>query len=220
MTRSIPRCAAAASALLAALAGGCKVMPLEAWEKHVRELEGLRENSRALTEDNQKLRTQLADREKQIRTLQALGPKRLEKLYYVQSIRLGRYTSGVDLDDKPGDDAVKVLLEPMDQHADAIKAPGDALVQLYDLAEPPGKNLLGEYRWNVEQLAKTWAGGFLSYHYGLECPWKSTPPGHDEITVRVEFTEYLTGKKFTAQKVCKVNPPRAPSTKPAKPGGP
>jgi hypothetical protein len=219
MTRSIARCVAAL-ALVAPLAGGCKVMPLEAWDKHVRELEGLREKSRVLAEENQKLRTQLAGQEKQIRTLQSLGPKRLEKLYYVERIRLGRYTGAVDLDDKPGDDAVKVLLEPIDQHADAIKAPGEALVQLYDLAEPPGKNLLGEYRWNVEQLAKTWAGGFLSYHYGLECPWKSTPPQHEEVTVRVEFTEYLTGRTFTAQKVCKVNLPRAPATRPAKPVAP
>ena len=34
---------------------------------------------------------------------------------------------------------------------------------------------------------------FLGFHYILECPWK-TIPRNGEITVRVEFTDYLTGK--------------------------
>ena len=215
MIRAIARCASAALVVLPALAGGCKVIEQEVWQKHTQELADLRERTRVLAEENQKLQARLADQGKQVRTLQALGPKRLEKLYHVAEIQLGRYTSGVDLDGKAGDDAVKVLLQPVDQHADVIKAPGEVLVHLYDLAEPPARNRIGEYRWTTDELAKKWAGGFLTYHYGLECPWKSAPPRHREITVRVEFTAYLTGRKFSAQKVCKIDLPPPPATRPA-----
>ena len=54
----------------------------------------------------------------------------------------------------------------------------------------------------------TWAfSGFMTNYYSFICPWKSSPPAHEEITVRVEFVDYLTGKSFTAQKTCKLQLP-------------
>lgn len=149
------------------------------------------------------LRQAAAARDKQIETLQALGDKRLDLLYHVTGVQLGRYTGGIDLDDKPGHDGVRVYLTPRDQHGHAIKAAGKVKIQLFDLADKPAENLVGTFEFPVDQVAKHWAGGFITNHYKFDCHWKS-PPANPDITVRVEFTDYLTGKTFADQTACKV----------------
>ena len=151
----------------------------------------------------------------QVEGLLALGDKRLEKLYLVQRLRLGSGTGGADLDGKPGDEGVKVFLEPIDQHGSVLKAPGAVTIQLYDLAAAAKENLLAEYRFDLDETAGHWHSGFLAYHYRFTCRWKAAPPKHDEVTVRVEFLDYLTGTKHTAQKLCKIERPTQPTTQPA-----
>ncbi len=152
-------------------------------------------------------RAELRKLREQVATLQDLGDVRLEKLYTVSAIRLGRHTGGVTLgDDRGVHDGVKVYLRPVDGRGDALKAAGSAVVELYDLAAPEAEKLIGRYEWSVEELSETWRSGFMAYHYGLECPWDQ-PPAHEDITVRVVFKEYLTGRTFTAQAVSKVRLP-------------
>ncbi|MBN1341169.1 MAG: hypothetical protein JXQ73_00730 [Phycisphaerae bacterium] len=143
---------------------------------------------------------------KQITNLQRLGDKRLEKLYYVTGIQIERLTGGADYDGKPGPDGVTVYLQPLDQDGHVIKAAGDIRIQLFDLANPEGKRLLGEYRLDVDHARQAWHGRLMTQHYTVKCPWPAGPPTHDEITVRAEFTDYLTGKTFRAQKMVKIPP--------------
>ncbi len=160
------------------------------------------------------------DQKKQIRSLQALGEgKRLEKIFHVSKIELGRYTGGVDTDGRGGHDAVKVFLRPIDRDGSTLKAAGDVKIQIYDLALPPKDNLIGEYKWSVDEISKYWSGGFMTYHFSFVCPWKEgTEPRHKKLTVRAEFVDYLTGRSFTAQKLCEVRLKllATTSTKPAK----
>ena len=102
-----------------------------------------------------------------------------------------------------------MYVKPIDQHGSVLKAAGQVTIELYDLAANPNENLIGKYEWTVDETAKRWFSGFVSYHYTFECPWPSSPPKHRQITVRVSFVDYLTGKTFTAQKLCKVNLPAA-----------
>jgi hypothetical protein len=157
----------------------------------------------------------LSEKEEVVSRLRGLGEKRLEKLHHVARIELGRYTGGVDMDGRFGDDAVKVYLHPVDRDGSTIKAAGEATVQLYDLAAPAGEQLLGEYKWPAEELSRQWSSGLFTYHYSFVCPWRSGPPEHADVTVRVAFVDYLTGRQFTAQKVCKVKLPSAATTRPA-----
>ena len=213
MTRPAGRFTTVAAAL-SILVGGCNGFDLHGDDDKGAELVRLREENRKLREANEALKRAAAERDRRIDALLNLGQKRLERLYQVKAIQLGQYTRGTDLDKKPGHDAVKIQLEPIDQRGDVIKAAGDVKVHLYDLAEPGEGSFLGEYRWNAEQLSKTWVSGFIIYHFGLACPWKKGPPKHDVVTVRVEFVEYLTGRKFTAQKAVKIVLP-APATQPS-----
>lgn len=184
-----------------AVAGGC-ADPNETLALR-RELQDARDSIKKAQEEKLALRNQIARQRRHIERLQALGAKRLARLFHVRRVRLGRYTGGVDLDDKPGDDGVKVYLQPIDRHGSVIKAAGSVKVQLFDLAAPPGGNLIFQRTWAAENIHTKWFRGLLSDHFVFECKWDARP-AHDEITVRAQFTDYLTGRRFTAQKLCKL----------------
>ncbi len=143
-------------------------------------------------------------RQKRIETLVGIGPDRLKKLYYPVQLKLGQYTGGADLDGQPGDDGVKVYLRPLDQRGDTVKVAGTVTIELYDLAAKDNK-LIGQYQFNVDEVSKAFSGGFMAYHFTFTCPWKPARPKNSELTIRAEFTDYLTGKKLTAQKICKID---------------
>ena len=196
--------------LLLAAAAGIGCAPADVDVQRLQKLE--RENAK-LKAQAANLRDAVAAQGAQIETLQALGPKRLEKLFHVASIDLGRYTGGVNLDGKEGDDGIRVYLIPKDAAGHTLKAAGNIRVQLFDLAAAEKDRLVLTCEFPVEKIGGKWAGGFLTRHYKLDCLWKVPPPRAD-ITVRASFTDYLTGKEFTAQKLCKVSLP--PAGKPQK----
>ena len=119
--------------------------------------------------------------------------------------------------DKPGDDGVKVTITPVDQAGSDLKAAGSGKVQVYDLAAPEGENLVAECSYDANTTAKDWVDSLFGSYYNFQCKWRSGPPAHSELTVRAAFTDYLTGKTFTAQKVIQVElPPKdEPKTRPA-----
>ncbi|MBL7133804.1 MAG: hypothetical protein ISS78_06880 [Phycisphaerae bacterium] len=203
--------------LSALLLTGC--VPQEGNRVEIKE-EKLLSQVRKLEREKDGLQTVIIDQQKQIRNLQALGQgKRLERLFHVSRIELGRYTGGVDTNGLVGHDAIKVFLRPIDQDGSTVKAAGDVKIQIYDLALPADENLIGEYEWPVDKISKHWSGGFMTYYFSFVCPWKKASlPKHNELTVRVEFVDYLTGKTFTAQKACevRVKPTPTTATKPAK----
>lgn len=160
-----------------------------------------------------RLREQLRQRDQQILTLQALGEKRLAQLYTVKRIRIGASTGGANTDAKPGDDAIKVVVEPIDQHGSVLKAAGSVKVQVFDLAAPKATNLLAESCHDPNTVTDHWVSGFMGGYFTFTYPLPA-PPDHSELTVRIEFVEYLTGKTFTAQKVVKVDLPAEPSSQP------
>ena len=164
---------------------------------------------------NEELCKQLSQRDEQILALQNLGDKRLDRLYTVRRISLASGTGGASTDDKPGDEAVKVNVAPIDQYGSVLKAAGSVKVQVFDLAALQGKNLLAECNYDPNAAAKNWSSGLFSSYYGFTLPLPAEPPAHGELTVRAEFTEYLTGKTFTTQQVIKVALPPKPATQPA-----
>lgn len=191
-----------AGMLLVGFVAGCETTELETLQADLR---AANRDVERLEQTNKELAATIAERDERIDTLMGLGNKRLEKIPNVSRIELGRHTAGIDTDGLPVDDAVKIYMTPFDQDGTAIKAAGDITVQLYDLANEPDQTFLGEYKWNVDELKKLWSSGFMSYHYSLECPWLSGPPAHNEVTVRMTFVDYLTGRTFTAQAVAPVD---------------
>ena len=156
-------------------------------------------------------------------TVKSLEPARLEKLFTVNSIQLGRLSGGADLDpSKPGDEGFKVYVELLDQYNDEFKSSGSFVVEAFDLAQGQGGMKLGRWEFPVEQSQANWHSFLTRYEYILTAPWQGVVPAHPEVTVKVTFTDELTGRQFTRQQVIKVNPPPAwsspamqPATQPA-----
>jgi hypothetical protein len=145
-------------------------------------------------------------------SLPTLPPDRLARLFTVHSIRLGRMTGGADLDaSKPGQDGLKAYVELLDQHGDEIKSAGSFVVEAFELAGPEPRRL-GRWEFPVEKAQDHWHNFLTRYEYVLPLPWQEATPAASDVTVRLTFTDELTGRQFTEQSVVKVQP--APATQP------
>ena len=180
-----------------------------------------------LRRDNQELADKVATLERQhaadiaqIRALEShattvpvLPQERVETLFTAHGLKFGRLTGGADLDpNKPGDEAIKVYVVPIDGEGQQIKAAGSFSVDAFDLGKSHADRRIGHWEFPLDQAAKKWFGQAMLYTYVLTCPWQGTPPADAELTIRVTFTDALTQRQFTEQKQVKINPP--PATQP------
>ncbi len=122
-------------------------------------------------------------------------------------ISFSRVTGGLDLDGKPGDEGVRVVLLPEDAEGDVVKRAGTVEIDLFDLALVGGNQRIGHWNFTVDQVAHEWVGGFGVDSYSFELKWPGDRlPQHRELTVSARFTT-LDGRKLSAQKAIKVQLP-------------
>lgn len=139
-----------------------------------------------------------------------LTPERLvrDDPFRAVKISLSRVTGGLDLDGKPGDEGVRVVLQPRDAEGDVVKRAGTVQIALFDLALTGGNQRIGQWSFTVDQVAHEWVGGFGVDSYSFELKWPGGKlPQHRQLTVVVRFTT-LDGRKLTAQKAIKVQLPQ------------
>ena len=187
--------------LLAGALTGCEPSELEVARTELRQAQ---DRVHELEGTNRLLAESLVQRDAQVQTLSGLGEKRLEQIVTADRIGLGKWSGGVDTDGKGPDDGVKVYLKVFDKDGVPIRTTGSAKVQVYDLAADPDDTLLLEQEWAADELTNKWSSGLMSYNYSLEIPWQKGLPKHSEITMRVTFVDYLTGKTFTTQGIGQV----------------
>lgn len=155
---------------------------------------------------------QLAVQAKRIQELQgATAEQAIENLVHVDKIEIERLSGGYDDDHDGIDEGVVVYLRLLDKEGDAIKAAGSARVRLLDLSRPDGSHTVGEVALEAAALRPMWFGRLMTYHYTIKVPWSGGPEplGARTVTVRVEFTELLSGKTFEAQSVVEASPAAA-----------
>jgi len=77
-------------------------------------------------------------------------------------------------------------------------------VQLWDLNKTDSEALLDEWRVEPEELKKLWFATMITINYRLTFDVADKIESMEEpLTVKVTFTDYLTGKVFKEQKVIK-----------------
>ncbi len=173
-----------------------------------KENQNLHEQIDSLTKSREGDRATIESLQNKVGTVPTLPQERLEKLFTTHGLKLGRLTGGADLDpSKPGDEGIKVYATPVDESGEPIKAAGSFLVEAFDLAAKPPE--VAKCTYDLNAARQSWNGALMSHHYVLTCAW-STPPRHDEITIKVTFHDELTGREFHAQQVVKVHPPPTP----------
>lgn len=143
--------------------------------------------------------TQLAE---QVNTLSALDPAaRLEALDTLEKIRIGKRTGFYDKDNDSANETLVVYLEPLDAAQDFIKAVGKVNVQLWDLNAAEDKAKLGEWTIEPAELHPTWGGTIFTGYYRIKLPLETIPDQQKDYTLKITFTDYLSGKVLTDQKV-------------------
>ena len=172
----------------------------------IQELEDkVEDQARLLAEKDEHLHTQ-AEIIQRLRELPQDGKTR--NLVQVDRIQIERLSGGYDEDRNGIDEGVAVYLRMYDREGDTIKSAGTARVKLFDLANPPGQQLVGKVEVGPDELADMWYGRFLTAHYTLRVPFETTNdesrPHHPNITVLASFTDLLTGRSFEDQRVVKV----------------
>jgi|SRR3989339_408185 len=146
----------------------------------------------------QKQNTQLTG---QIETLNKFEPnQRLEDLYNLQNVQIGTFTNLYDKDEDGKFESLVVYIQPIDDMGDGIKAAGQVDIQLWDLGKLPNEALLGEWNVSAAELKKLWISLFSS-NYRLAVNIAEKVANYDSpLTVKMVFTDYLTGKVFREQK--------------------
>ena len=142
---------------------------------------------------------------KQIQVLSDLQPQvKPEDIYDLQRIKITRYTNFYDKDKDGKKEKLIVYIQPMDTSGDIIKAAGTVDVQLWDLNRADGEALLGQWHVAADELRKLWFATLITINYRLTFDVTGIVDKFDEpLTVKVTFTDYLSGKVFKEQRVIK-----------------
>jgi hypothetical protein len=139
-------------------------------------------------------------------TTQSLPQDRLDELFTVAGIKLGRLTGGFDADPQAaGDESIRVHLVPFDSVGDDLKAAGSVVVEAFDLSSDAAR--VGRWSFDLASTRSAWNSSGLLYEYVLDCPLAGVVvPKSAELTLRVTFTDALTGRSFSAQQLVRVRP--------------
>ncbi len=186
----------ASAMLILSLSSGCanRADKLIACENRITKLE---QQNEQLTRELAKCHQQLQSQKRQIRSLQGFSADKLKYMIKLERIRFARLTGGYDSNHDGYDDGVVVYLQPVDTDGHIVKVAGSVSVRLFSLCDKP--EVIGQVTVPPSELQKHWSGTLWTNHYTIKCPFKTLPPTN-EVTVRVEFIEFLTGKTFIAQK--------------------
>jgi hypothetical protein len=118
--------------------------------------------------------------------------------YPVRSLALGRQTGGRASETLPGDDALRVLVEPRDPEGSAIKAPGTLTVEALEVTREGLKRPLSTWQVPPQELRHKWQNGLITTGYVLTLPWQAWPTTN-KVRVIARF-QLLDGRVFEADK--------------------
>ncbi len=176
----------------------------------VEQIGNLTEQKKQLENQLEQTRAENKQLTKQMHVLSGLPEEvKGDNLYRLEIIKIGKYTGFFDKDDDGTKEKLIVYIQPIDEEGDIIKATGAVDVQLWDLDSSDAKQaLLGQ--WHVEpiELKKLWFATLVTINYRLTFDIADKVQSFDEpLTVKVTFTDYLSGKVFKEQKVIKPQSP-------------
>jgi hypothetical protein len=163
----------------------------------------------SLTDENTKLTSQVEQLnseneqlKKQNSVLQSLPDSaKGVNLYNLENVKINNYSGLFDENKDNKLDTLIVRLQPVDNFGDVIKAAGNVEVELWNLNKPENQAQIGKWQTSSDELKKTWNSTLVTnYRLSFDISGKIdklTEP----LTLKVTFTDFLTGKTFYAQKV-------------------
>jgi hypothetical protein len=169
----------------------------------------LRREKRDLARQFEKSKLENKDLKKRKEVLDNLPPEvKPENLYRLQKIKITKYTDFYDKDKNGKKEKLIVYIQPIDEDGDIIKAVGAVDVRLQDPNKNDDQEPVAQWRVEPSQLKKLWFAGFTAANYKLTfdvadkiSELESVSGG---LTVKVTFTDYLTGKVLNEEKLIRI----------------
>ena len=188
---------------LLVLAGGCESADQKS--PLAEQIQQLKQEKTQLTRQFERSKNENKQLKEQIQVLSGLPEEaKAENLYRLQKIKITRYTNFYDKDKDGQYEKLIVYIQPLDEEGDIVKATGAMDVQLWDLNKEASRALLGQWHITPGQLKKLWFATVITINYRLTFDLADKIENIQEpLTVKVTFTDYLTGKVFKEQKVIK-----------------
>ena len=170
-----------------------------------KEISRLKQEKTQLTHQLEQSKKEADQLKEQLQSLSALAPEaRLENLYHLQSIKITRYTNLYDKDSDGRYDKLIVYIQPIDEDGDVVKATGAVDVQLWDLNKEADQALIGQWHVGPAEMKKLWFATLITINYRLSFEVADKISEFKKpLTVKLTFTDYLTGKVFSEQRVIK-----------------
>lgn len=155
------------------------------------------------TELMRELQQTRAENEQLAEQIKGLSPFPEDKAinpYEIERVKITRYTNFYDKDDDGKREKLIVYVQPVDADGDVIKAAGTMDVQLWNLNNLNGQAMLSQWQVDPNDLRKLWYDTLVSANYRLifDAP-EELDVLADPLTVKVTFTDYLTGEIFRDQ---------------------
>lgn len=172
----------------------------------LQQVQQLTAEKQRLQRELEKSRAQNQQLKEQVAVLSKLGgERRAERLNHIKEIRIGKYTNFYDKDKDGTAETLIVYVQPVDETGDVFKAAGSVEVQLWDLNAANAKGaMLGEWTVQTDELKKLWFATMITINYRFTFNVAGIVKDFTRpLTVKITFTEYLTGRTFTEQKVIK-----------------
>ncbi|HPC95467.1 MAG TPA: hypothetical protein PLU87_11015 [Sedimentisphaerales bacterium] len=185
--------------LIAVLAAGCGIGSERKAPAEIKVQQIAREKTE-LMRDLQQAKAENQQLAEQIKALSVFPEDKPLNPYRLKRVKITRYTNFYDKDNDGKREKLIVYIEPIDLDGDAVKAAGTVNVQLWNLNNLNGQALLGQWQVDPNDLRKLWYDTLVSANYRLIF---DAPPELDvlaePLTVKVTFTDYLTGEIFRDQ---------------------
>jgi len=181
------------------LLAGCGAESNVLWK----DVEQLKQENTDLSLKVQSLQSENTQLTEQVSTLTGLKKEtRLQALDTLETIHITKRSGLYDLNEDGTKETLAVYLEPRDTAQDTVKAAGTVHVELWNLNADPERARIADWTLEPQQLQTLWGGTIFASYYRLAFDISdilSTPP--TELTVKVTFTDYLSGKVMGDQLV-------------------
>ncbi|HTN77440.1 MAG TPA: hypothetical protein VL096_19410, partial [Pirellulaceae bacterium] len=98
------------------------------------------------------------------------------------------HTTGIDTDQQPGDDAIKVLFEPRNAAERFVPLAGEVSIVLLDPAKSGDAARVARWDLSKQRVGEGLIEARPQHGIKLELPWPEQPPQHGKLSLFVRYT--------------------------------